>query len=361
MRKFITGLSVTLALSASAQDSTLKEKVMPLAFNGYVEAYYAYDFNKPADNVRPFFFYSHNKHNEFDINLAFVKVSYTSETVRANIALAAGTYVNANYAAEPGMLKNLFEANAGVKISKTKNLWVDAGIFPSHIGFENAQSSTCWTLTRSILADNSPYYESGAKITYTSANGKWFLSGMALNGWQRIQRIPGNSLMSWGTQVQVKPSDKILFNYSTFIGTDTPDSTRLWRRFHNLYAVFQFNAQWGLTTGIDIGTQQASKVSGSLNTWYSPVAILRYTPSGNWAIAVRGEYYRDKHGVIIATGTANGFKTWGASINVDRLVGKNFWWRTEIRTLHSQDAIFMKDSIAVDNDTFIVSSLAVSF
>ncbi len=39
----------------------------------YVEAYYHYDFNKPADNNRPGFIYSHNRHNEFNLNLALIK------------------------------------------------------------------------------------------------------------------------------------------------------------------------------------------------------------------------------------------------------------------------------------------------
>ena len=73
---------------------------------------------------------------------------------------------------------------------------ITAGIFTSHIGFESAVSKDCWTLTRSILADNSPYYESGARLTYTSNNNKWLISALALNGWQRIQRPAGNSLMS---------------------------------------------------------------------------------------------------------------------------------------------------------------------
>jgi hypothetical protein len=45
------------------------------------------------------------------VNLAFVKASYTLSRVRGNLAFAAGTYVNANYVAEPGVLKNLYEAN----------------------------------------------------------------------------------------------------------------------------------------------------------------------------------------------------------------------------------------------------------
>src|SRR5687768_1942656 len=95
-------------------------------FSSYVEVYYQYDFNKPSDNNRPAFIYSHNRHNEFNLNLGFIKAHYEDQKIRANVALATGTYINANYAAEPGVLKNVFEANAGVRLGK-KNLWIDAG------------------------------------------------------------------------------------------------------------------------------------------------------------------------------------------------------------------------------------------
>lgn len=342
MKKIFISITMLITISAMAQDSS-----KPFTFGVYAEAYYSYDFNKPSDNNRPAFLYSHNRHNEFNINLAFIKGSYNTDHVRANLALAAGTYMNANYTAEPGVLKNLYEANAGFKIFKNKDLWLDLGIFSSHIGFESAQSSACWTLTRSLIAENSPYYESGARITYTTGNGKWLLSGMALNGWQRIQRIPGNSLMSWGTQVQYKPTDKLLFNYSTFIGSDKPDSMRLWRYFHNLYAILQITNQWGLTLGLDLGQEQAGKKSSDMNVWLGTVAIVQYKPNSNWAFALRGEYYKDEDGIIIE----NDFKTFGASFNIDRMIGKNFWWRTEVRTLDNKD----------ENNTAITTAVAIAF
>jgi len=46
-----------------------------------------------------------------------------------------------------------------VKIHKTKILWIDAGIFGSHIGIESAVGKDSWNSTRNISADNSPYYE----------------------------------------------------------------------------------------------------------------------------------------------------------------------------------------------------------
>jgi hypothetical protein len=360
MKKILTGAVLLVGIIATAQDST-KGESSQLSFSGFVEAYYSYDFNKPVDNNKPSFMYSHNRHNEFNVNLAYVKGSYASEKIRSNIAVGVGTYMNANYAAEPGVLKNIFEADAGVKISKTKNLWIDAGVMPSHIGFESARSPDCWPLTRSILADNSPYFESGAKITYTSDNNKWLFSALALNGWQRITRVNGNSLMSWGTQITFKPSGKITLNYSGFLGTDKPDSSRLWRYFHNTYGIFQFNNKIGLILGFDIGQEQASKGSTKLNTWYSPVAILRFTPNSIWAVALRGEYYNDEHGVIIYTGTANGFKTFGASLNVDRIINEHFLWRTEIRTLSSKDAIFVKGNGITQDNTALTTSFALTF
>lgn len=356
MKKILFWAAVMMSTQVYAQDSTSS-----LSISGYAEAYYTYDFNKPADNNRPSFFYSHNRHNEFNVNLAFIKANYTASRVRANLVLGVGTYMNSNYAAEPGVLKNIFEANAGVKLSKTKSLWLDAGVMASHIGFESAISKDCWNVTRSILADNSPYFEGVAKITYTSDNGKWMLSGMALNGWQRITRVGGNSLMSWGTQIQYKPTEKILLNYSTFIGTDKPDSARLSRLFHNFYGIFNVTDKLGITAGFDIGTEEKTPGSDNKNTWYSPVLILKYAFNDKWAIAARGEYYSDENGVMIATGTPNGFNTTGLSFNVDHSPVKNVLLRIEIRNLCSKDNVFTKGTGFRDNNTFFTSSIAVSF
>src|SRR4029078_4008907 len=137
---------------------------------------------------------------------------------------------------------------------------------------ESARSSDCWILTRSIIAENSPYFEGGAKITYTTDNNKWLISALAMNGWQRIQRVPGNSLMSWGTQLQYKPSAKINLNYSSFFGTDKPDSARQFRHFHNLYSILQFTDKVGLILDLDIGQEQNAKGSNDYNTWFGTAA-----------------------------------------------------------------------------------------
>ena len=115
MKQILTAAWVLTAATGIAQTDSTQS---PLTFSGYIETYYTYDFGKPSNHNRPAFVYSHNRHNEVNLNLGFVKAGYQKENVRANLALMAGSYTNANLASEPSVLKNLFEANAGIKISK---------------------------------------------------------------------------------------------------------------------------------------------------------------------------------------------------------------------------------------------------
>lgn len=338
-----------------------QSEVPSLKFSGYIETYYTYDFGQPESNTRPGFIYSHNRHNEVALNLGFIKASYDNGNVRGNLALMGGSYANANLAAEDGVMKNIYEANAGVKLSKTANLWVDAGVFASHIGFESAVGKDCQTLTRSIQADNSPYYESGAKLSYTSPSGKWFVSGLVLNGWQRIQRVEGNRTLAFGHQLTYRPSAGVTINSSSFVGNDKPAADKRMRYFHNFYGQFQVSGKFSLTAGFDIGAEQKSRNSESYSSWYSPVLIAKYALSDKASLSARGEYYADKDGVIIATGTRNGFKTFGYSVNFDYSLYSNVMWRIEARTLTSKDEIFMMNGNPSTNNTFISTALALSF
>ena len=361
MKTIISILFVCISFVGFGQDS-VKVNTNPLTITGYMEAYYGFDFSQPVSNTRPSFLYSYNRHNEFNINLGFIKAAYKQDRVRANLAIAVGTYMNTNYAAEPGVLKNVLEANAGYKLSNKKNIWFDIGILPSHIGFESAIGKDNWAMTRSLVAENSPYFESGARLGYTSDNGKLSVSALALNGWQRITKVEGNSMMSWGSQITVKPGSKLTLNYSTFFGTDKPDSARLFRTYHNVYGIYQPSSKFGLTAGFDIGTEQKSVPDNSVNTWYTPVLIARLTPSQKWAFSFRGEYFKDENGVIISTGTPNGFEMVGLSANIDFSPIPNAMIRLEFRNLNNGDKIFVdKNGIEQSANAAVTLAAAVSF
>lgn len=340
MKKLLSIGLFLLSFSLFSQEKESKK----LTFSAYLEPYWGYDFTKPDNNARPSFLYSYHRHNEVNLNLAFLKATYQDNKIRGNLAFMAGTYANANLAAENGVLKNIFEANVGVKLSNKTETWLDAGVFGSHIGFESAIGKDCWTLTRSILAENSPYYESGAKITHNSTNQKWLLSTLVLNGWQQINRLDGNQKLAFGTQIQYKPSDKITLNSSTFFGT-RPDYTSTKRFFHNFYGIFQLHSKLGLIAGFDYGVEAKSK-------WYSPVIIAKYSFSDKFSMAARFENYTDKDGVIIST---TNFDVNGFSANFDYQITEKLVWRIEGRILRSQTPIFEGNK----SNSLIISALAL--
>lgn len=359
--KNLVVLFIAVACCVQAERCLAQTDSVSLQISGYAETFYSYDFGRPFNHNRPGFIYSYNRHNEVNINLGFIKVNYQKNRLRSNLALMAGTYVNANLAAEPGVLKNIFEANIGIKLSNKKNLWLDAGIFPSHIGFESAIGKDCWALTRSILAENSPYYESGAKLTYITNDGQWTISGLLLNGWQRIQRVDGNNTPAFGHQLTYKPSSTITFNSSSFIGNDKADSVRQMRYFHNFYLQWQMSKRLGIIVGLDVGAEQKNKGSHEYNMWYAPILLFKVTTGKHSNLTARLEYFTDESGVIISTASPNGFKTMGYSLNYDISVQDNVMWRVEARALSSKDKIFYHGETAANTNYTITTCMAISF
>ncbi len=354
MVAFITTFSLN-AIAQTDPDSTATPK---LTFGVFADAYYLYDFLEPADHERSGFVYSHSRHNEFALNNAVLSASYAADRVRGNAGLHTGTYVQRNYAAEEldgsEVLKFIYQANAGVRLAK--GLWLDAGILPSHIGYESALSIDNPTLTRSLMADNTPYYETGAKLTWDVSDALT-VSGLVLNGWQRIVETDANKAI--GTQVQYKPAEGVLLNSSTFFGKE---GTR--RYFHNFYGAFDFTDQLTLMTAFDVGWQQVPGNPDAYRTWYNPNLIVRFKPTKQVALAGRVEYYHDPHNLIVpATALGDGslvtgFQTWAPSLNVDYLPVSGVALRLEGKLYASKNDVFRRREAATGTTGLVAASLA---
>jgi hypothetical protein len=315
-----------------------KDSSKKFTFSGYGELYYSYDFSKPINFEKPDYNYNYKKHNQLNVNLAYVKASYQTNRFRSNLAIMAGNYVTYNLSNEPNWARPIFEANIGYKIFKQHNLWVDAGIMPSHLGFESAVGGDCWTLTRSILAENSPYFETGVRVNYTNRKENVLVAFYVLNGWQKIALSKFDTKPSFGIQVNYKPNNTVTLNYSNFIGSAKPDSLQAFRLFHNLYAIYDASPKMSFIVGLDVGTEKI--VGTNLAVWFTPVFISRISLHQKHRLAGRLEFYSDPKQVIIQTGTANGYQTWGASVNYDYQVTPKVLLRAELKTYQSKDAIF---------------------
>jgi hypothetical protein len=342
-----------IPVGAAGQDAAT------VRFDGFVDFYYAYDFNRPLDRNRSFTTQP-LRHNEFNLNFGFVRGQYTADRVRASMALATGTYMQSNYAAEPELFRILYEAYAGVNLGNS--VWLDAGIMPSHIGFEGAISAAQWNYSRSLMAEYSPYYESGVKLTFQAAPSV-SVALLAINGWQNIHET--NNGKSAGLQIQVKASDKVLLNYSNYIGNEAADaegqedSESQLRFFNNSYASFALTEQLSIAAVFDVGLQQRDVADDA--TWWTGALLARMSASDKWNIGLRAEHYNDPDEVIVATGTGDGFVTTSGSINLDYRPVQPVLLRLEGRLFRSRDEVWPTRTGLGKNGGFLVSSMAITF
>jgi hypothetical protein len=334
MKYLILICIITFPSSTYSQDQFLKK----LTFAGYGELYYSYDFSNPQNHEKPGFLYNHKRHNELNANLILLSASYSEENSRAKLALMGGNYAEYNLSAEPEWAQFINEANIGIRLSKKQALWLDAGILPSHLGFESAITNDSWTLTRSLGAENSPYYESGVKFGYTSKNNKLVLAALFLNGWQKIRKPNFVQRPSVGTQIIGKPNEKLLLNYSTFLGSDRPDTSQAIRQFHNLYLKYEPTNAFGFIVGFDIGRDKG--VNGKYGVWYTPVFVIRQQATGSLGIALRGEYYHDPKQIIISANSPDGFQVFGCSLSFEYKLSDNFRCRLEGKWFRASDFLF---------------------
>ncbi len=337
---------------------------VPFTFSGYVDTYYVDDFadtSFPDRQIAPSGVspdYSHSRKDRLGVNQALLDVKFATTQIRGALGVQAGTYVQKNYSIENNAVKHLYEAQLGFKPVADSNVWLDAGIFASHIGLESAISKDNLTLTRSIMADNTPYYEAGAKITW-DASKQWSYCLCLLQGWQQIGSKNPNKAI--GTQVQFKPNDALVFNSSTYFG-QSPNSpgARLGRYFHDFYVTWQATKEWSFALMADVGADERSARDRSLLGWASATAFAKWQIAPLWALAGRVEHYRDPHGITIYTGTRENFLATGGSLNLDYQPDPHLLLRFEVRTLGTQHAIFVERTGLSDSNSYATASVTLT-
>jgi hypothetical protein len=302
---------------------------------GFVDSYYAYDFSRPRARDRAFTTQA-ARHAEFNINLAFVDLTLAAPRVRGRLALQTGTSVHANYAGEPriGSISGpepsrfIQEATAGYQLSPT--LWVDAGILFSPFGSESWISRDNVTYTRSLVAENSPYYGAGVKAAW-QATPALTAQFHVVNGWQNISET--NSDKAIALRIDFQPAKGATVGYAAFVGNEQADSlvARV-RVFQEVIVRYEVASRVQLIGTFDYGRQARDNHDGNAH-WRGYSLVAQYRAGTRAAAGVRIERYADPEGVIVTTQDAAGLRASGASLNVDLVPAAPLLWRTELRGL----------------------------
>jgi hypothetical protein len=351
MRKMLTAGALALGFPAAALAQ--EADTMPrLTFGAFIDTYYAYDFGRPESHDRAFTTQA-ARHDEFNVNLAHVSVQYAAPTTRARLALQAGTSVQVNYAFEPeeiagqtNHLPLIQEATLGVAVAPT--LWIDGGIFFSHIGTESWISIDNPTYTRSLPSEFAPYYQAGVRATW-NATPTLTAQLNVINGWNLVAE--NNEDKAVGVRLDWTAAPELTLSYSNFIGRE-PDASvaeQGMRVFNDFSARFTPSERTTVIGTVDLGSQEG-------DTWSAFSLVGRQWVTPALGINARVERFDDEDGVV-----APELRTWGASVGVDVARG-NAMWRTEARFFSADDEIFPDrdaDSGFSETSTALVTSLSI--
>jgi hypothetical protein len=353
-----------IALTLLAGAVAVQDTTRTVTWNAFVDTYYAWDFNRPSNFDRAFTTQP-ARHNEFNVNLAHVEVKVTAPRMRGRVALQAGTSVQSNYAGEPRvgsisgpeLARHIQEAVVGVRAGE--RIWIDEGVYLSHIGQESWISRDNPTYSRSLIADYSPYYETGVKATWT-ASGKLTAQLHILNGWQNISET--NSSKALGVRLDYAATPRVALGYANFIGNEAPDTVPSRLRVFNEVFAFVTHDPVNVWVTFDYGMQRRAPAAGN-SRWYGGAAIARLKINPTVAVSGRLERYVDPDGVMVTTGTPNAFRVSGGSLGVDVAPVPDVLWRLEVRGYAARDPIFPTHVGAgfSERDGFVVSSLALTF
>ncbi len=269
-----------------------------LQLHGSVDVFYGLNTNRPFDGTSfiPGTGTTARRANEVDVNAAALELLLDPGPVGFHLTLAFGSGPDVVHAGEPAgsgtgaeVWRSVYQASVAWKIPIGSGLLLEAGIYPSHIGFESFFSKDNWNYTRGWLGEFSPYYQTGLKASY-AFDEHWSAQLHFLNGWQLIGE--NNRAKAVGTQL-AWTADRGSVAFNTFAGPELPGDDSHWRLFGDLVA--QLEATGWLTLGAtaDLGWQDRPQGAA---LWHGAGLYARAALSPLVAVAVRAEYYDDRDG-----------------------------------------------------------------
>jgi hypothetical protein len=326
---------VPQAAAPAPEKPTLAGLLGPTTLSGFVDVFYSYNSNQPSGRI--------NTLHNFDINSSEIGLNMielvadkpVSSDVKLgyHIALGFGQAMNQVNATEfgpgfpgttttPNFAQNLKEAYLEYMAPIGKGLQINVGKFVTPAGAEVIETKDNWNYTRGLLfAWAIPYFHTGLSAKY-AFNSKFALTGYLVNGWNNSTET--NSGKTTGFSAAYTPSGKFTFIENYLVGPETLNDNSNYRHLTDTVLIYNPNAKLSLMANYDYGHDRP----GGTPVWWSGIAgYIKYAPNDKWAVATRGEWFKDHDG--FETGTA---QTLGSfTLTLQRMLASKLMSRLEYR------------------------------
>ncbi len=354
---------------------------------GFIDAYYGFNNNRPANTTNPQDIFAGNLFRNFDskhnqMNLNMVKLTAASAATpeqrlgyRFDFTWGQGAEIvhltepGSNtvrpgqftaYDPSPNFLRNVQQAYFSYLAPIGKGLQFDVGKFVTHSGLELIESKDNWNYSRSFIFTLGPFYHFGAKSTY-AFNDKFTLMAGVTNGWNNV--VDNNGYKTVIAQATWKPTSKFTFIQNYTGGPEEPNNVLSGdanpmhqnKRWRNL---FDTVVTWSLHPKVDVAANYiygfdsyrdifavAPIDAGNPNlvpvkkvNWTAVAGYAKFKFTDNFSMSPRFEYFYDRDGAFYLTGIqGNELKEFTLTSDYTK---SGFTFRAEYRRDFSNQQIF---------------------
>jgi hypothetical protein len=271
-------------------------------YGGFIDAAYLQDFNYPSNHL----FRSRGTAYKVDepiLNMAGAYLRKTaSESSRWGMELTVhggqdsrifGFSATAPNLAGSEWLRHLGPTDISYLAPVGKGLAVQAGIFPSFIGYDSLYAKDNFNYTRPWGADFTPYLMMGVNASYPLTS-KLTGTAFVVNGYWHLANA--NNVPSSGGQLAYKATGHTTVKETVLFGPHQSDTGfEFWRFLWDSIVEWKTDR---VTTAFEyhVGTEKVAAPGNPRALWMTAQLPLHWVFSKNWSATVRPEIYWDRDG-----------------------------------------------------------------
>ena len=326
-------------------------------FSGFLDAYYGFNFDEPADRKVPYrnFDFNHNSLTLSQVMLDMSKPVSESSPLGYMVQMGFGPtadWVNGgDFTTGNTTAAHFLQYYLSGRVPVGRGLTLDVGKFVTPHGAEVIDTRADWNYSRGILFSWAiPYYHFGLRATYP-ASDKVTLAAFVANGWNNV--IENNGGKTYGFQLVYNPSSRFSFIQNYMFGPEQTDEgptdlqgrslsvvgdSEHWRHLWDSLITVKLHDKVTFMTNFDYGMDRI--VGGQHAHWIGTANYLKFQVTPKFALIPRFEFYNDPMGYT--TGVRQQLKEF--TITPEFLINENMVTRFEYRRDWSNVGVFGGDT-----------------
>ncbi|HEY2321579.1 MAG TPA: outer membrane beta-barrel protein [Thermoanaerobaculia bacterium] len=241
--------------------------------DGWLDGYYAWNRNhRDSGNWYRGIGTTGEHADQLALDVAAFEIVRDPKPFGFHLTLVAGDSADVVHLAEPSSnTRHVYQASVTYD---AKVVQLEAGVYPSHIGFEGYFTKDNWNYTHGWLGELSPYYQTGVKAAHTF-NPHWSAQVHVLRGWQNIS--DPHAPKALGTQIAYNDAN-LSASFNTYLDNH--------RKFGDLVATYKATSRLSIGASLDDGHQSPAN-------WLGVSLWTRFALDDRNALAFRADRFRD--------------------------------------------------------------------